>query len=121
MLPPYRQMFYQLCDLEVDQIQSIIHRNDGKEEVCDERDGWCMARTADELRDIMSLMIKKTIRESKGHSTAGLFHTPKTKEKSVTGISKRDYDEEEEDDEDEEYQPSDGSENEMETEILDYM
>ncbi|XP_063067113.1 general transcription factor 3C polypeptide 5 isoform X2 [Engraulis encrasicolus] len=120
MLPPYRQMFYQLCDLEVDQIQSIIHRNDGKEEVCDERDGWCMARTADELRDIMSLMIKKTIRESKGHST-GLFHTPKTKEKSVTGISKRDYDEEEEDDEDEEYQPSDGSENEMETEILDYM
>lgn len=54
-------------------------------------------------------------------SAAGLFHTPKTKEKSVTGISKRDYDEEEEDDEDEEYQPSDGSENEMETEILDYM
>ncbi|KAL2099541.1 hypothetical protein ACEWY4_003935 [Coilia grayii] len=120
MLPPYRQMFYQLCDLEVDQIQSIIHRNDGKEEACDERDGWCVARTGDELRDIMSLMIKKTIRESR--SAAGLYQTSQKKDQARSDTSKGQYDEDDDDDEeDEEYQPSDGSENEMETEMLDYM
>lgn len=32
-----------------------------------------------------------------------------------------DYEDEEEEEEEDEYQPSEGSENEMETEILDYM
>uniref|UniRef100_A0A8C7SJT3 Ral transcription factor IIIC subunit 5 n=1 Tax=Oncorhynchus mykiss TaxID=8022 RepID=A0A8C7SJT3_ONCMY len=54
-LPPHRQMFYHLCDLDV-------QRNDGQEEECDERDGWCLSHTSDDLRDIMSSMIKQVIR-----------------------------------------------------------
>ncbi|XP_012685532.2 general transcription factor 3C polypeptide 5 [Clupea harengus] len=119
MLPPYRQMFYQLCDLEVEQIRSIIHQNDGKEEGCDERDGWCVPRTADELRDIMSAMIKHTVRDS---GSGGLYQKKHKKGTNQSGSSKGDYDEDDEDEEeDDEYQPSDGSENEMETEILDYL
>ncbi|RXN12904.1 bile salt-activated lipase-like protein [Labeo rohita] len=69
MLPPYRQMFYQLCDLDVEKIKNIIHKNDGKEEVCDERDGWCVPHTADELRNIISGMIQQHVRVNRPASS----------------------------------------------------
>lgn len=43
-------------------LQRIIHRNDGEEQLCTERDGWCLPKTSDDLRDSMSLMIWHTIR-----------------------------------------------------------
>ena len=33
-LPRQRQLFYQLCDLKSDQLQLIIHANNGKETTC---------------------------------------------------------------------------------------
>jgi len=33
--------------------------------VCDERDGWCLPHTTDNLRDIISSMIKKLVRTQK--------------------------------------------------------
>ncbi|XP_005213472.2 general transcription factor 3C polypeptide 5 isoform X1 [Bos taurus] len=118
-LPPYRQMFYQFCDLNVEELQRVIHRNDGAESSCTERDGWCLPKTTDELRDTMSLMIRQTIRSKR----PALFSSP-TKADSgkeqLTGESGED-EEEEDDEEEEEFKPSDGSENEMETEILDYV
>ncbi|KAI2651528.1 General transcription factor 3C polypeptide 5 [Labeo rohita] len=104
MLPPYRQMFYQLCDLDVEKIKNIIHKNDGKEEVCDERDGWCVPHTADELRNIISGMIQQ--------------HPVRARPKTVDSGEEEDEDD---DIDDEDYKPSDGSDNEMETEIADYM
>uniref|UniRef100_A0A673CLD1 General transcription factor IIIC, polypeptide 5 n=1 Tax=Sphaeramia orbicularis TaxID=375764 RepID=A0A673CLD1_9TELE len=65
MLPPHRQMFYQLCDLHVDSIQKVIDENKGKEQMCDERDGWCSIGTKDKLRDIISSMIMKIVRAQK--------------------------------------------------------
>ncbi|EPQ17577.1 General transcription factor 3C polypeptide 5 [Myotis brandtii] len=116
-LPPYRQMFYQLCDLNVEELQKIIHRNDGAEETCTERDGWCLPKTSDDLRNAMSLMIRQIIRARR----PALFSSPaKTdgdgRKEQLTGESGEDEEEEEED-----FKPSDGSENEMETEILDYV
>ena len=88
-------MFYQLCDLDVGRysemmpvmspvainllkvvlsktfftaclsIKEVIEQNSGKEETCDERDGWCVLGTTDKLRDIISAMIKKVIRAQK--------------------------------------------------------
>ncbi|XP_077003591.1 general transcription factor 3C polypeptide 5 [Tamandua tetradactyla] len=118
-LPPYRQMFYQLCDLNVEELQKIIHRNDGTENSCTERDGWCLAKTSDDLRDAMSLMIRQTIRSKR----PALFSSPT---KADGGKEQLTYEygedeEEEEEEEEEEFKPSDGSENEMETEILDYV
>ncbi|XP_029467819.1 general transcription factor 3C polypeptide 5 [Rhinatrema bivittatum] len=115
-LPPYRQMFYQLCDLGVESLQKIIHRNDGEEAVCTERDGWCLQKTSDELRDTMSLMIKQLIRSKR----PALFSS---KSKPTDGKDQLTYEsgEEEEEEDEEDYQPSEGSENEMETEILDYI
>lgn len=91
MLPPHRQMFYQLCDLDEERyqytlwslylahflcihlectncvppppsIRQVVDQNSGEEEVCDERDGWCLPGTKDKLRDMMSVMIKKVIK-----------------------------------------------------------
>uniref|UniRef100_A0A3B5LRX7 General transcription factor IIIC, polypeptide 5 n=1 Tax=Xiphophorus couchianus TaxID=32473 RepID=A0A3B5LRX7_9TELE len=114
LLPPHRQMFYQLCDLDVD--REAISQNDGEERECDERDGWCVVGTTDKLRDIISTMIKKVVREKKP-GTKNNFDDDDEEEEEEEGDNKED----EEENEDDEFQPSEGSENEMETEILDYM
>uniref|UniRef100_A0A8C5R391 General transcription factor 3C polypeptide 5 n=1 Tax=Leptobrachium leishanense TaxID=445787 RepID=A0A8C5R391_9ANUR len=114
-LPPYRQMFYQLCDLQVDSLREIIHKNDGMESQCTERDGWCIPKTNDQLRDAMSLMIKQIIRAKR----PALFSNPSTSADSKEQHSSESA--EEEDEEEEEFHPSEGSENEMETELLDYV
>ncbi|XP_067328088.1 general transcription factor 3C polypeptide 5 isoform X4 [Anolis sagrei] len=120
-LPPYRQMFYQLCDLNVECLQEIVHRNDGAEgAVCSERDGWCLPRTSDSLRDAMSLMIKQVIRATR----PALFTSAASSAAEAEGkepLAFESGEEEEEEEEEEEFKPSDGSENEMETEILDYV
>ncbi|KAK2506977.1 hypothetical protein MC885_017875 [Smutsia gigantea] len=117
-LPPYRQMFYQLCDLNVDELQKIIHRNDGAEESCTERDGWCLPKTSDDLRDSMSLMIRQTIRSKR----PALFSSPAKADGGKEQLTYESGEDEEDDEEEEEaFKPSDGSENEMETEILDYV
>ncbi|CAM2103561.1 general transcription factor 3C polypeptide 5 [Lepidochelys kempii] len=115
-LPPYRQMFYQLCDLNVDSLQKIIHRNDGMEAECTERDGWCLQKTSDDLRDTMSLMIKQIIRSTRPALFSSTSNTEDGKEQLTY-----DSGEEEDEEEEEDFKPSDGSENEMETEILDYV
>ncbi|KAM3599454.1 uncharacterized protein V6R79_005845 [Siganus canaliculatus] len=126
MLPPHRQMFYQLCDLDVECIQHVIEQNSGSEQVCDERDGWCVLGTKDNLRDIISAMIKKVIRAQrpalsevkKKHRRIGLkFKSAGSDDEAEEDENKEDEEEDEEDD----FVPSEGSENEMETEILDYM
>ncbi|NXE74345.1 TF3C5 factor, partial [Cochlearius cochlearius] len=117
-LPPYRQMFYQLCDLNVESLQKIIHRNDGTESECTERDGWCLPKTSDDLRDSMSLMIKQIIRSTRPALFSSTTSTEDGKEQ-LAYESGEDEDDEEEEEED--LRPSDGSENEMETEILDYV
>ncbi|XP_023255678.1 general transcription factor 3C polypeptide 5 [Seriola lalandi dorsalis] len=127
MLPPHRQMFYQLCDLDVESIKEVIEQNCGNEQICNERDGWCVVGTTDKLRDMISAMIKKVIREQK----PAMPELPKRTRRKGANLksSVRDVDAEEpeeedgenEEDDDDEFQPSEGSENEMETEILDYM
>lgn len=117
-LPPYRQMFYQLCDLNVESLQKIIHRNDGTESECTERDGWCLPKTSDDLRDSMSLMIKQIIRSTR----PALFSSTTSSEDGKEQLAyESGEDEDDEEEEEEEFKPSDGSENEMETEILDYV
>ncbi|CAJ1070935.1 LOW QUALITY PROTEIN: general transcription factor 3C polypeptide 5 [Xyrichtys novacula] len=128
MLPPHRQMFYQLCDLEVDSLKQVIEQK-GNEEVCDERDGWCAVGTTDKLRDMISTMIKKIIRVKKPE----VPDYPKKRRR--LGLSKKytdedseeekqddeDEDDDNDDDDDDDFQPSEGSENEMETEMLEYI
>lgn len=144
MLPPHRQMFYQLCDLHVDRIQKVVNVNQGLEKSCDERDGWCVVGTTDQIRDIISDLIKKVIRSNKSlrkrlkrrrlslsNKVPAKSETEDSEEEEEAGGAAEesaDYgpdragmDETKEDEEEDEFQPSEGSENEMETEMLEYM
>ena len=65
LMPAYRQLFYQLCDIELQEVQQLIHSNDGNEpDVCDERDGWCLRGTIDKIRSIMSGVIDTLLTDS---------------------------------------------------------
>ncbi|XP_051906061.1 general transcription factor 3C polypeptide 5 [Hippocampus zosterae] len=122
MLPLHRQMFYQLCDLDVPSIQEVIKRNSGTEQVCDERDGWCAVGTTDKLRDIISAIVKKVIRAQKPPLQKSSTRPRRTGSSSKDdGEDDEGDDYEDEEEEEDDYQQSEGSENEMETEILDYM
>ncbi|XP_069093233.1 general transcription factor 3C polypeptide 5 [Pleurodeles waltl] len=121
MLPPYRQMFYQLCDLDVDSLQHIIRRNDGAEAECTERDGWCLPKTSDELRDSMSAMIKHIIRSKRPALFSSTPEPASTASKEPRAYESGDEEGEDEEEDEVVFQPSDGSDNEMETEILDYV
>ncbi|NXX91880.1 TF3C5 factor, partial [Centropus bengalensis] len=117
-LPPYRQMFYQLCDLNVESLQKIIKKKDGTEAECTERDGWCLQKKNDDLRDTMSLMIKQMIRSTR----PALFSSTTSNEDGKEQLAyESGEDEDDEEEEEEDFKPSEGSENEMETEILDYV
>ncbi|RWS08232.1 general transcription factor 3C polypeptide 5-like protein [Dinothrombium tinctorium] len=62
IMPACRQQYYQLCDISVDQVQSLIHANDGKEpDVCDEKDGWCIPGTIEHIRAIMSSIVDEML------------------------------------------------------------
>uniref|UniRef100_A0A0B6YA37 Transcription factor IIIC subunit 5 HTH domain-containing protein n=1 Tax=Arion vulgaris TaxID=1028688 RepID=A0A0B6YA37_9EUPU len=58
-IPPYRQMRYQVCDVHHDEVQNWLHKNDGQETTCTERDGWCVPDFTDVCRDIISGAVEK--------------------------------------------------------------
>lgn len=64
-LPTVRQCFYQLCDIHLDEVQALIHQNDGSEEFCHEKDGWCELGTLDKCRNIITADLLKTIKAMK--------------------------------------------------------
>jgi len=66
MMPAHRQLFYQLCDIQVDEIQKLVHQNDFQEpDICEERDGWCVAGTIEKIRAIMSDCVDQMLAKDK--------------------------------------------------------
>lgn len=61
IVPPARQLSYQLKDIELEEVQRIVHSNDGREPaVCSKRDGWLKENSIDEIRKIMLYSLKQT-------------------------------------------------------------
>ncbi|XP_066955131.1 general transcription factor 3C polypeptide 5 isoform X1 [Macrobrachium rosenbergii] len=65
MIPPYRQMFYQYCDIQVPEIQKLLEDSilTGANKVCSEKHGWLPAGVEAKCRDIISRLIEKTLAE----------------------------------------------------------
>lgn len=62
LVPPARQLSYQLKDIELDEVQRIVHSNDGREPaVCTKKDGWLRENSIDEIRKLMVKSLKQTI------------------------------------------------------------
>lgn len=60
VVPLYRQTFYQMLDIEMDQVQDIVHSNDGAESTCDEKDGWLASGSIERIRLLMHACVSKT-------------------------------------------------------------
>lgn len=71
-LPPFRQLFYHLCDVRMDEVQALVHANDGEETVCHEKDGWCLEGTIAKCRQLMLTDFRRTLKTLKatGPSTS---------------------------------------------------
>ncbi|XP_064649634.1 general transcription factor 3C polypeptide 5-like [Lineus longissimus] len=117
--PPYRQMFYQICDVEVPEIQALVAKNDGKETECSEKDGWLEKDATYHCRDILTSHVDTgDNKDPYSHLEKPYKKKPPSERKqklkmSGTGLSDSESDGEiEEPGEDEEI-------NEMETELLD--
>lgn len=62
LIPPTRQLSYQLKDIEIDEVQIIVHGNDGREpEVCSEKDGWLVEGSIEKIRKIMNECLNQTL------------------------------------------------------------
>ncbi|XP_003744903.1 general transcription factor 3C polypeptide 5 [Galendromus occidentalis] len=58
-LPPTRQLLYHLCDIQMDSVQQIVHKNDGNETWTD-TDGWCESGSMVHIRDFLTADMKNT-------------------------------------------------------------
>nr|XP_002130110.1 general transcription factor 3C polypeptide 5-like isoform X2 [Ciona intestinalis] len=71
VLPAYRQMFYQACDIKLPEVEQLISRQPPGELKCTEKDGWFVPGTAHEVRNSLSKDIFKTISTMKYGSEGG--------------------------------------------------
>lgn len=62
LVPAARQLSYQLKDIEIDEVQVIVHSNDGREpDKCSEKDGWLPEGSIDQIRKIMTKSLNETV------------------------------------------------------------
>lgn len=62
LIPPTRQLSYQLKDIEIDEVQVLVHSNDEREpELCSEKDGWLMEGSIERIRKIMNKSLNQTM------------------------------------------------------------
>ncbi|XP_067140904.1 general transcription factor 3C polypeptide 5 [Centruroides vittatus] len=64
-LPHYRQNFYQLCDIDIPEVQDVIHSNDNYEMNCMEKGGWLKPGALERCREIMVHHMNETIEKLK--------------------------------------------------------
>lgn len=52
-IPKYKQVFYQLINIELDEVQELVGEDAPIAEVCDEKDGWWPVGTIEKVRSLM--------------------------------------------------------------------
>jgi len=67
-IPPYRQMFYQYGDLQLQAAHDILAENVGDK--CLEKSGWYLPGTEDKLREVLTRSINKNLRPDKSNESS---------------------------------------------------
>jgi len=62
-IPPYRQMFYQYCDIQIESAQKLLDEN--KSKTCTERSGWFNVGTEERLRNLLTEVINTHISDER--------------------------------------------------------
>ncbi|XP_045195557.1 general transcription factor 3C polypeptide 5-like [Mercenaria mercenaria] len=93
-VPPHRMMYYPVCYVELDEVQTLVHENDGKEKKCSEKDGWCVEDFNNRCRDIMYSYLNRLL--GSGDSVEFKFWRTKKRKRQLGQLSLgSDVDEEE--------------------------
>ncbi|XP_013411521.1 general transcription factor 3C polypeptide 5 [Lingula anatina] len=120
IIPPYHQMFYQVCDIEVKAVQDLLKVNIS--EVCTERDGWFTEGTIDEVRDLLNDCVKQSFQEwqKKNPTAAG---NDDTTDFNSSQLEDEDFANESQDIQgmEEEYEEEDMDRDISETELMDLL
>jgi len=58
-IPPSRQMFYQYCDIQIEDAQKLLESSGSTE--CCEKSGWYVSGTEEKLRDLITDLINQHI------------------------------------------------------------
>ena len=65
-IPPYRQMFYQYCDIHIQAAQELLQTSQAPATGgCSERSGWFLAGTEEKLRNMITNVINEDISEER--------------------------------------------------------
>ncbi|XP_022711691.1 general transcription factor 3C polypeptide 5-like [Varroa jacobsoni] len=67
-LPHSRQLLYHLCDIGLNSVQELVHRNDGQE-VWSDQDGWCLSGTTRHIRDYLAADMKQTVERQRAEKS----------------------------------------------------
>merc|ERR1719394_1182469 len=67
-VPPYRQMFYQYGDIQLQAAHDILAENVGDK--CLEKSGWYIPGTEDKLREVLTRSINKNLRPDKSNEAS---------------------------------------------------
>lgn len=62
-IPPYRQMFYQYVDIQVEAVQQIL--SESVSTTCSERSGWFVTGTEERLRNLLTEVINTHISQER--------------------------------------------------------
>ncbi|KAG1682640.1 General transcription factor 3C polypeptide 5 [Nymphon striatum] len=105
-VPPFRQMLYQLCDIEIDEVQKSIEQDKPEEpDICHSRTGWSSSGFLANCRNLMNKTIEQHMEQLSSADT----------KKDSESESDHTADTEENEDSD------DGYENVMESEMLEFI
>lgn len=58
-----KRISFQLCDIEIEEVQKIIHENDGQETECTEKDGWLAKGSIERIRAILNQEVKNMLKK----------------------------------------------------------
>ncbi|XP_067946099.1 general transcription factor 3C polypeptide 5-like [Watersipora subatra] len=66
LIPPYRQLFYQIIDLQVPEVQDLVNSNNFKEPACSKIHGFLEPDACDRIRAIINEYVLKAVNEKMG-------------------------------------------------------
>ncbi|KAF6017838.1 GTF3C5 [Bugula neritina] len=71
IIPPYRQLFYQICDIQLPEVQNIVNANNFKEPPCSKQHGFLPPNACNDIRACINKSIGETLKLKLSEQAAG--------------------------------------------------
>ncbi|CAF0718764.1 unnamed protein product [Adineta steineri] len=111
-LPVARSIHYQLIDIQLEEVQQMVHSNDGQEHDCTENDGWCVVDYQNRAREMMSAAHEQLYRQYQREREHNVTGDDDDASQQLEEDEEHDEEEEEEGDEDDDDHDEESNEEE---------